>query len=348
MSVSLEWSVTSLTLRFSFPETTGSGMNISEMVHKRPACQVTLRPEMTHEEILSAYPSLADNYRFYRRDESGGTFDVVRDRCFLGLRLREKGEDKPYERGTLSLGQQIVALMLGDLMHLPGLRGNPERTYPVAAVGAPYAGTFHQYAASILAKWEGGWLPGRFDAFLKDLGRLGLARKVKTRRVDDTQLELLVSRLPCASDEASNDLVSIADVGFGVSQALPVLVAVHAAPQDELVYIEQPEIHLHPRAQWAMAAVLADAANRGVRVVAETHSALLLLGVQALVAEGKLSPDEVKLHWFTRREDGSTKITSADLDSAGRFGDWPEDFGKAELEAQSRYLNASESAQMKG
>ncbi len=91
-----------------------------------------------------------------------------------------------------------------------------------------------------------------------------------------------------------------------------------------------------------MAQVLTDAANRGIRVIAETHSALLLLGIQTLVAEGKLDPAIVKLHWFSRRADGSTEVRSADLDESGAFGDWPEDFGQVELEAQSRYLDAAE------
>ena len=90
-----------------------------------------------------------------------------------------------------------------------------------------------------------------------------------------------------------------------------------------------------------MAKVLADAARRGVHVVAETHSALLILGIQTLVAEGKLSPELIKLHWFERK-DGATKIKSADLDKSGSFGDWPEDFDDIELEAQRRYLDAVE------
>ncbi len=136
-------------------------------------------------------------------------------------------------------------------------------------------------------------------------------------------------------------MVSIADVGVGVSQTLPVLVALQVAKPGQLVYIEQPEIHLHPRAQTAMAQVLANAAQRGVRVVAETHSSLLILGIQTLVAEGKLAPELVKLHWFERRN-GRTEITSRDLDEAGAFGDWPEDFADVTLEAESRYLNAAE------
>jgi len=68
-----------------------------------------------------------------------------------------------------------------------------------------------------------------------------------------------------------------------------------------------------------------------------------LLGIQSLVAEGKLSPYKVKLHWFKRRpEDGVTEVTSADLDKAGAFGDWPEDFSSAEMDADIRYIHAAE------
>jgi predicted ATPase len=135
-------------------------------------------------------------------------------------------------------------------------------------------------------------------------------------------------------------MVNIADVGFGVSQVLPVLVALIVAEPGQLVYLEQPELHLHPRAQVALAQVLADAAKRGVRVVAETHSSLLLLGIQTLIAEGKLSPELVKLHWFSRNKDGVTEVDSVDLDEAGTYGDWPVDFDDVDLGTQSRYLDA--------
>src|SRR5262249_36408534 len=161
------------------------------------------------------------------------------------------------------------------------------------------------------------------------------------RTAGDTQVELLVNRL-LHNHSGTEDMVNIADVGFGVSQALPVVVALHAAEPGQLVYIEQPEIHLHPRAQVALAEVLADAAREGKRVVIETHSELVLLSIQALVAEGKLSPQLVKLHWFEQLSDDSTKVTSADLDRAGAFGKWPEDFHKIILNAENRYLSAAE------
>lgn len=123
---------------------------------------------------------------------------------------------------------------------------------------------------------------------------------------------------------------------------LPVVVALHAASPDQLVYLEQPEIHLHPRAQREFANVLVDAIHRGVRIVAETHSSLLLLGIQTAVAEGRLNPSDVRLHWFQRDEDGITSVRSGTLDAAGAFGDWPEDFADVELESESSYLDAAD------
>jgi predicted ATPase len=172
---------------------------------------------------------------------------------------------------------------------------------------------------------------------------MGLTWKVEAQPVDDTQVELRVGRLPHSRSGGDHDLVSVADVGFGVSQSLPVLVALIVAEPGQVVYLEQPEMHLHPRAQRRLAHVLADAANRGVIVVAETHSALLLREVQTLVATGKLSTDKVKMHWVQRQEDGRTVVTPADLDENGAYGDWPEDFDEVELNAEKAYLDAVES-----
>ncbi len=255
---------------------------------------------------------------------------VKRLRCFLHL---ESQDSYRSAKSTSNFESNIL-----DIVHLPGLRGNPERTYRLISTGRRSPGTFEHYAASIIHEWQ-----EKKDERLKTLGNavhiLGLTGKVGTRRVSDVGIEVQVGRLlSTKTDEAG--MVNIADVGIGVSQVLPVLVAVIAAEPGRLVYLEQPELHLHPRAQVALAQVLANAAKRGVRVVVETHSSLLLLGIQTLIAEGDLSLDLVKLHWFTRREDGVTEVTSADLDDVGAYGEWPEDFADVDLKTQSRYLNA--------
>jgi len=228
---------------------------------------------------------------------------------------------------------------LRKIIHLPGIRGNPERTYPTTAVDSSYQGTFQDYVASIILNWQTE-SDQRLDVLSHALDRLGLTWKVLAKPINDTQVELHIGRLLRGRRGGARDTVSIADVGFGVSQTLPVLVALIAAEPGQLVYLEQPEIHLHPRAQIGLAEVLAEAAGRGVRVVAETHSSILLLAIQTLVAEGRLDADLIGLNWFTRDEDGITKIAKASLDESGAFGDWPEDFGSVALTIESRYLDA--------
>ncbi len=246
------------------------------------------------------------------------------------------------EQGGLTPSATSFVRALGSVIHIPPLRGNPQQANPSTATGPWFVGPFPVYTASIVLAWQ-----ERGDIRLKtlsvQLGKLGMLWKVEAARVGATNIELRVGRLPALKGGVANDdLVNIADAGVGVSQTLPVLVALLVAEPGQLVYLEQPEIHLHPRAQVALAEILIEAAKRGVKVVAESHSSLLLIAIQTSVAEGKVSPDWVKLHWFQRGADGLTTVSPADLDEAGAFGDWPEDFGRAEANIHIRYLNAAE------
>lgn len=274
-------------------------------------------------------------------------FALFQNRCFLDFFVNPKARGEgPY----IFVGSRNHRTnSLHRALHLPGFRGSPQRTYPLIPLGpnfTNFSGTFENYTASVIASWQRQKDQQKLALLNRDLTRLGLTNKIVAQQVSGAHIELLVNRLLHGQDGAE-DLVNIADVGFGVSQALPVVVALHAAEPGQLVYIEQPEIHLHPRAQCAIAEVLADAALAGKRVVIETHSDLVLSSIQTLVAEGKLPPELVKLHWFEQLPDGSTKITSADLDKAGAFGAWPEDFHTVILSAENRYLNAAE-AQLMG
>jgi predicted ATPase len=281
---------------------------------------ITLLPEMTSEEISQASP-------FYQRDMAPEQLKLVRERCFL--KVVEYDLSNPRYTGILRA-----------MIHVRGLRGTPERTYNTAAVdGSVFIGQFEKYVASLIDRFQKE-NPEQLIKIQEALQKLGLTDIVQTQRLNDTQIELRVGRVLGQADPT--DTVNIADVGLGVSQILPVIVALLVAQPGQLVYIEQPEIHLHPRAQVALAEIFAEAADRGVRVVVETHSELFLMGIQALVAEDKLDSDAVKLHWFTRQPDGSSRVSSADLDETGAFGDWPEDFGSTTLGMANRYLSAAE------
>lgn len=333
-----------LTLYFHKQE--DGGFEVQQMDFSTGEGLFSLRLGMSHEEVLAATPARdRELYEKITQAHQKGRLTVVRERSFLALAI----EPQAPSLGTISIRFNLsnMETHIRKTIHLPGFRGNPERTYPVTATSSVFPGTFENYTASIIVQWQTDGQKDKLENLNRDLERLSLTWRVTAKPINDAQVELQVGRLARPAKRGTRDLINIADVGFGVSQTLPVLVALHVAEPEQLVYLEQPELHLHPRAQYAMAQVLADAASRGVRIVAETHSSLLLLGVQALVAEGKLAPEKVKLHWFKRRDDGSTEITSADLDETGAFGDWPEDFADVALEAESRYLDAAETRHRK-
>ena len=226
---------------------------------------------------------------------------------------------------------------VNDIIYLPGFRGNPERNYVITAAGSKYPGSFNDYVASVIHQWEN-TRDDRLKHLSDALKHIGLTSYVTTRSVEDTRVEVRVGRLPVTSRGNARDTVSIADVGFGVSQTLPVLVAFLTAEPGQMVYVEQPELHLHPRAQVAMADLIVQAANRGARVVIETHSSLLILALQAAIAKGDIAPDRVSLNWFTRDKTGQTHVAEAQLAEDGSYGDWPVDFDEIELMLQDRYM----------
>lgn len=273
------------------------------------------------------------------------TWKVERDRCFLEVRMNIAGQSLPFMFG-LSPAQQLVKLAT-RLIHVPGLRGNPERSYRVASSEYAYPGSFEKYVASIVHRWKSDKrYAARFSTLKEQLAQLGLASSIDTVSINETRLQLRISRYRGCHEVLETDYVNIADVGFGVSQTLPVLVALLAARKGQLVYIEQPELHLHPKAQYNLARIIASAVTeRNVKVVIETHSALLIRGIQTLVAQKKLSGEVVTLNWFIQdAETGQTNITVATLDHAGAFGDWPEDFDSVALDAEKCYLDAVEEA----
>ena len=127
--------------------------------------------------------------------------------------------------------------------------------------------------------------------------------------------------------------VNLADVGFGVSQVLPVIVALLSAPPGSLVILEHPEIHLHPSAQGELADLLIEVASAGeIQILVESHSEHLLARIQRRIAESargdselKLAPEDVRLY-FCEQEQGKSKLTPLEMQPSGVISNWPDDF----------------------
>jgi hypothetical protein len=333
------------TVGLTYRKVEGKGLDIDYMDFADGEHSGRIALNLTHEEILKVLPG---SFRKLHVPGLKGEWHwvVQRERCFLAFALVRKGV--PAERmafgGMPFSPSSMLVPEIEGIIHVPALRGNPERNYTkTTSVGPNFPGTFENYVASVVSQWQTSD-KANLERLGKALENLGLTWKVEARSLDDTQVELRVGRLLHSRRGGAYDMVNIADIGFGVSQTLPVLVALLVARPGQMVYVEQPEIHLHPFAQRRLAGIFAAAAKRGVRLVIETHSALLLREIQTLVASRQLASNLVKLHWFKRNpDDGVTAITSADLDENGAFGeDWPEDFDEIHLASEQSYLDAVE------
>ncbi len=157
----------------------------------------------------------------------------------------------------------------------------------------------------------------------RELESLGLADGFEVRPIDANErvYEVVVS-----NDGVESALL---DVGFGVSQVLPIIVMLLSAPKGSIVLLEQPELHLHPGAQAAMADLMLQAAEtRGFQLIVESHSEHILRRLQRRMAEASTDfarPENIKLYFCQPGEDGST-AEEVIIDRFGQISNWPENF----------------------
>jgi predicted ATPase len=117
-----------------------------------------------------------------------------------------------------------------------------------------------------------------------------------------------------------------ANVGYGLTYAFPIIVALLAAEDDQLVVIDSPEAHLHPSGQSQMGQILARFAAAGVQILVETHSDHLLNGARLAVKGGVLPHSEMQIHFFSGATKEGHGVVSPTLDSNGRIDEWPDGF----------------------
>ena len=227
--------------------------------------------------------------------------------------------------------------LFGRLFYLGPLREYPKRQYSWAGVQPADMGRRGERVVdALLASRESGLklsrgrghrrqtVEARVAEWLKELGLI-TSFEVRPITKGGRLFQVWVRRDPKAAE------VLITDVGFGVSQILPVITLCYYAPEGSTLLLEQPEIHLHPGVQAGLADVLVDAAKtRGVQIIVESHSEHLLRRLQRHVAEETLSPEEAALY-FCQTDKGESRLTPLDLDPYGNIRNWPKDFFGDEL-----------------
>jgi len=269
-----------------------------------------------------------DGFRFVRTQ--GRPWDVPSPVKFYGF------PDQVYayfqNAGFLSQLQLAFENLFGQVYYLGPLREFPQRYYAWQGAEPADMGRRGERVVDALlsARARGADIsPGyrkkrltleeRVARWLQDLGLIH-SFSVQPLAPDSSIYQVMVQKTRGAPS------VLITDVGFGVSQILPVITLCYYAPEGSIILLEQPEIHLHPAVQSGLADVLIDAVkNRKVQIILESHSEHLLRRLQRRVAEAYVTPEETALYFCATASDGST-LTPLDVDPFGNITNWPTDF----------------------
>ncbi len=228
--------------------------------------------------------------------------------------------------------------VLNSVYYLGPLRDHPKRIYSWSGETPDSVGQRGEFAvAAILAATNQQRELNRgpkqrqfcFDEFIaRWLKDLGIIEDFSVKAVAEGRKEFEV----LVKTHAQSSEVKITDVGFGVSQVLPALVQAFYCPPNSTVWMEQPEIHLHPQVQAELADVFISAIkarengkDRNVQLIVESHSEHFLNRLQLRLAEGSITPDDVAVY-FCRRTGAATELEPLRLNMFGEIENWPENF----------------------
>lgn len=166
-----------------------------------------------------------------------------------------------------------------------------------------------------------GYLPYQVEAWMS---AIVCAIEIDAHWVPGTSTTTLRFKTPGVQSEWTRP----ANMGFGVSYALPIVVSGLLVSAGGLMIVENPEAHLHPAAQSRMGAFLARLAGDGVQVLVETHSDHVLNGIRRAVVEERasLSSEQVSIYFFRDEATDGAAVEPLSITSSGQLSSWPAGF----------------------
>lgn len=245
-----------------------------------------------------------------------GAFSSIPFRCY-GIR---DGSAKIPDTPFLSLERAFKDLF-SRVHHLGPLREPPRRSYAYSGEHPKGVGQYGEQAVAAL-------LSGRLqllaidEQILKWLQRLELIDSYRLQTDPDGEKDYEF-RLQQYKDGPE---VRLTDIGLGVYQILSTLALCYYAPEGSILILEQPEAHLHPKAQADLTDVLVDVIkNRNIQIILETHSEHLLRRLQRRIAEEEIPTTDTALY-FCQVSDGTSEIERLNMDEYGNITNWPQNF----------------------
>lgn len=215
------------------------------------------------------------------------------------------------------------------------IRSKPRRTYdPVRDLPGPEGGHIPMVLAD--QRWDSAkW--SALDASLKEFGDAsGLFKRLEVKIKGNKPSDPF--QIHVAPGPFSFNLI---DVGYGVSQALPLIVDSLVSPKGSVFLFQQPEVHLHPKAQAELGSFIATICKtHRHRFLVETHSDYLIDRIRMDVRENKsIAASDVVLLYFSR-QGASVSVHPIYLDETGNLVDAPPGYRSFFLEEERRFLGA--------
>lgn len=223
--------------------------------------------------------------------------------------------------------------------YLGPLRSSPSRSYTLSAASSD-VGARGENTPSVISylKRSSESLKKNKEAYRKIQQWVDLLFPGRSIAVEDYEelVKLKVKRGGVAD--------SIQDVGFGFSQILPIIVQAAALNQTQSMIIEQPELHLHPRAQVAFSQFLVEACREGKRFIIETHSEHILRGLQLAISDNSIDPsvgitkDDLRVYYFPSEPDA--RAFEIKINDSGELVDgWPSGFFDESYNLTKKIIN---------
>lgn len=248
----------------------------------------------------------------------------------------EAFEQRSIASSLTALSHDLARASFDNMLCLAPVRDYPVRMNIVGGETPPDVGlrgesTVHM----LLARRQMGEWPGLSDDIEHWLSKCGIARELRLESIARGVVSVRMTD-PTLKVESS-----LADVGFGASQVLPVIVQGLCARRGTLLLVEQPEIHLHPSAQAEIGDFLIQTSRQGKSWLIETHSEHLLLRILRRIAERRIKRDNVAIY-FVERARGKSSIRALEIDDYGGIAEWPKDFFATDFyESQARAIAAA-------
>lgn len=219
------------------------------------------------------------------------------------------------------------------------VRSHPHRTYdPIRPSRDPEGEYIPTYLARVSRRNQKEWktLKDALESFGHSSGLFDEISVKSLGYSDGAPFQIQIRK---ASDRSRGSRRNLIDVGYGVSQTLPVLTELLRDDAPSMFLLQQPEVHLHPKAQAALGSMFCNIAGKERQIIVETHSDYLIDRVRMDVRDGttSLKPEDVSILYF--ESNGlDVKIHSLQLDKDGNVHNQPEGYGQFFIDEMNRSI----------